>query len=182
MGKIRVHEFITADGVFEDPSFTVAYGFPDSVAQAVNEMTTSASAILLGRKTFEMFAPAWSMRTEADDPGAPFFNDTTKIVVSATMSDADAWQNSGVIGTYDAETIANLKQATDGDIYVSGSGQLVRALLTDGLVDELHLLVYPVILGHGARLFDGIDTIGLSLLRAQSHDNGVVHLVYGPAE
>ena len=181
MGKIRVHEFVSADGVFEDPSFTVAYGFPESIGAAIGEITVSAKVILLGRNTFEMFAPAWSTRTADDDPGAPFFNDTTKVVVSSTMSDADSWQNSGVIGAYDAETIRALKEGTVGDLYISGSGQLVRALLRDGLVDELHLFVYPVILGAGERLFHGMEQTSLQLLSSQPHENGVVHLVCGPA-
>ena len=99
-----------------------------------------------------MFAPAWSTRSVDDDPGVPFFNDTPKYVVSSSLTSADAWQNSTVLGGYDAQAISELKEQ-DGDVYISGSGTLVRALLADGLVDELHLLVYPVVLGAGARLF-----------------------------
>ena len=99
-------------------------------------------AILLGRNTYEMFAPVWSTRTAEDDPGAPFFNDTPKYVVSSTLQSAD-WKNSSVLGPYSASVIRELKDRVDGSIYVSGSGTLVRALLADGLVDELHLFVFP---------------------------------------
>ena len=99
-----------------------------------------------------MFEPAWSTRTVEDDPGAPFFNDTTKYVVSGTLTEA-TWRNSKIIGPYDPDAIRRLKDEVDGDLYVSGSGTLVRAMLADGLVDELHLFVYPLTRGSGPRLF-----------------------------
>ena len=99
-----------------------------------------------------MFEPAWSTRTVEDDPGAPFFNDTTKYVVSGTLTEA-TWRNSKIIGPYDPGAIRRLKDEVDGNIYVWGSGMLVRALLADGLVDELHLFVYPLTRGAGPRLF-----------------------------
>ncbi len=128
-----------------------------------------------------MFEPAWSTRTVEDDPGAPFFNDTTKYVVSGTLTDP-TWRNSQVVGPYDPEAIRRLKDEVDGDLYVSGSVTLVRALLDDGLVDELHLFVYPLTLGTGPRLLaEGAPPHKLSLAAAESYDNGVVHLAYGPA-
>ncbi|MDQ1741247.1 MAG: hypothetical protein QOE53_2899 [Pseudonocardiales bacterium] len=90
--------------------------------------------ILLGRTTYEMFEPGWSTRTVEDDPGAPFFNDTTKCVVSGTLAEA-TWRNSKIFGPYDPDAIRSLKDGVDGDLYVSGSGTLVRAMLADGLVD-----------------------------------------------
>jgi dihydrofolate reductase len=134
--------------------------------------------ILLGRTTYEMFEPAWSTRTVEDDPGAPFFNDTTKYVVSATLTNA-TWRNSKIIGAYDPDAIRSLKEEVDGDIYTSGSGTLVRAMLADGLVDELHLLVYPVSRGSGPRLFPDEAAPGkLSLATCKSYENGVVYLAY----
>jgi dihydrofolate reductase len=151
--------------------------------RAIGELTGSSSAILLGRSTYEMFAPAWSNRTAAEDPGAPFFNDTTKYVVSATLRSADAWQNAQVLGGYDAQAVRDLKERVDGGIYVSGSGRLVRALLSDGLVDELHLFVYPVVLGTGARLFpQDAPRTPLALAGHEAYENGVLHLTYGPAQ
>ncbi|MCK1798406.1 dihydrofolate reductase family protein [Streptomyces sp. XM4193] len=118
MGRIAVHEFVSLDGSFEDPSFTAAYGFTDGMAQALGALTGGSDAILLGRRTYEMFAPAWSTRTAADDPRAPFFNDTPKHVVSATRTAADEWQNSSVLGPYDADAVRALKARSTG-IYVS---------------------------------------------------------------
>ncbi|MGW3469363.1 dihydrofolate reductase family protein [Saccharopolyspora sp. NPDC000995] len=181
MGKIRVQEFVSLDGVFENPGWTAEYGFTDEMGESIGRLTESSSAILLGRTTYEMFAPAWSGRTAEDDPGAPFFNDSPKHVVSSTLTSADEWQNSTVFGAYDAQAIRKLKEETDG-IYISGSGTLVRALLADGLIDELHLLVYPVVLGSGAKLFpEGTQRILLALAAQESFQNGVVHLTYGPA-
>ena len=128
-----------------------------------------------------MFAPAWSTRTVEDDPGAPFFNDTMKYVVGAGTPTVE-WGPSTRLGAYDADAIRTLKDETDGVLYVSGSGTLVRALLADGLVDELHLFVYPLALGSGRRLWDaGAATTMLALVGHDVYDNGVVHLVYGPA-
>jgi len=181
VGMIKVHEFVSLDGVFENPSWTAEFGFPEALGQAIASFTSTSSAILLGRRTFEMFAPAWSARSVDDDPGVPFFNDTPKYVVSSTLTSADAWQNSTVLGGYDAQAIAALKEEA-GDVYISGSGTLVRALMADGLVDELHLLVYPVVLGTGARLFpEGSARTPLTLAASEAFDNGVLHLTYGPA-
>jgi dihydrofolate reductase len=115
-----------------------------------------------------------------DDPGAPFFNDTTKYVVSGTLTTA-TWRNSKIIGPYDPDAIRALKDEVDGDLYVSGSGTLVRAMLADGLVDELHLMVYPLTRGSGPRLFtDGAEPGKLSLAACESYANGVVYLGYRP--
>jgi dihydrofolate reductase len=180
MGTIGVHEFITLDGIIDTPSWTFGYGFDPKMGEAIAGLTDPAGAILLGRNTYEMFAPAWSTRTVEDDPGAPFFNDTPKYVVSSTLQSAD-WKNSSVLGPYSAGAIRDLKDRVDGKIYVSGSGTLVRAMLADGLVDELHLFVYPVALGSGQRLFADGATAKLALAGCEAYDNGVVHLAYAPA-
>lgn len=183
MGTISVHEFVSLDGVFESPAWTASYGFDPAMGETLGAITGGSKAILLGRKTFEMFAPAWSSRTVDDDEGAPFFNDTTKHVVSSTLSDPEPlWSNSRAAGAYDAEAIRALKDSVDGTIYVSGSGTLVRAMLADGLVDDLHLFVYPLALGSGMRLFpDGSAETRLALKDQAAYDNGVLHLNYGPA-
>jgi dihydrofolate reductase len=183
VGAIKVHEFTTVDGVVDVPMWTVDYGFPDDLSSSIGRLTASSTGILLGRTTYQMFAPAWSTRTVEDDPGAPFFNDTRKYVVSSTLADAEAdWSNSQVLGGYDAGRIAKLKEEVDGDLYVSGSATLVRALLADGLVDELHLYVYPVAVGEGLRLFrEGDPRLPLALVSAEALSNGVAHLTYGPA-
>src|SRR5581483_10893319 len=152
MGSIRVHEFISLDGVIDTPTWTFEYGFLPEMGEALGAVTGRASGILLGRTTYEMFEPAWSTRTVEDDAGAPFLNDTTKYVVSGTLT-STTWRNSHVLGPYDTEAIRRLKEEVDGDVFVSGSGTLVRAMLDDGLVDELHLFVYPLTRGVGPRLF-----------------------------
>jgi dihydrofolate reductase len=134
--------------------------------------------ILLGRTTYKMFEPAWSQRTLEDDPGAPFFNETTKYVVSATLTSTTC-QNSQILGPYKADTIRRLKDGTEGDLYVSGSATLVHALLADGLVDELHLFVYPLTRGTGPRLFvEDLEPNTLTLTASETYNNGVVYLNY----
>jgi dihydrofolate reductase len=180
MGAIHVHEFMSLDGVIDAPTWTFDYGFDPKMGEAILPITQRAQGILLGRTTYEMFEPAWSTRTVEDDPGAPFFNDTTKYVVSATLT-TPTWRNSQIIGPYDPEAIRTLKDDIAGDLYVSGSGTLVRALLADGLVDELHLFVYPLTRGEGPRLFPAEDAPGkLSLAATEAYENGVVYLAYRP--
>lgn len=181
MGRIAVHEFISLDGVFEDPSWTFEFGFDPAMGETLADLTGGATAILLGRSTFEMFAPAWRDRTAEDDPGAPFFNETTKHVVGE-QKPSEEWGPLQRLGAYDPARIQALKDDTEGTIYVSGSGRLVRGLLADGLVDELHLFVYPIALGAGQRLFaEGEGPTRLTLLDSDTYSNGVVHLSYGPA-
>ena len=180
MGAIQVHEFMSLDGVIDAPTWTFDYGFHPKMGEAIGAVSARSRGILLGRATYEMFEPAWSTRTVEDDPGAPFFNDTTKYVVSGTLTNA-TWRNSRIIGPYDPDTIRGLKDEVDGDLYVSGSGTLVRAMLADRLVDELHLFVYPLTRGAGPRLFPAEAAPGkLSLAACESYDNGVVYLAYRP--
>jgi dihydrofolate reductase len=175
-----VHEFMSLDGVIDTPTWTFDYGFDPRMGETLAAMTGRSKGILHGRTTYEMFEPAWSTRTVEDDPGAPFFNDTTKHVVSGTLTNA-TWRNSRIIGPYDPDTIRGLKDEVDGDLYVSGSGTLVRAMLADGLVDELHLFVYPLTRGPGPRLFpEEAAPRKLSLAACESYDNGVVYLAYRP--
>ena len=179
MGAIHVHEFMSLDGVVDAPTWTFEYGWDPRMEEVVGGVTGRCRGILLGRKTYEMFEPAWSTRTVEDDPGAPFFNDTTKYVVSGTLTEA-TWRKSEILGPYDPEAIRKLKEDV-GDVYVSGSITLVRALLADGLVDELHLLVYPLTLGGGPRLFpEDAESSKLALATAESYDNGVLYLNYRP--
>jgi dihydrofolate reductase len=182
MATIAVHEFISLDGVFESPGWTFDYGFDPQMGETLGAITGRAETILLGRTTFEMFAPAWRDRTAADDPGAPFFNETEKVVVGTDVP-VDEWPNSTSLGPYDPDAIRSLKRERAGVIYVSGSGRLVRALLAEGLVDELHLFVYPVALGEGERFWrEGEGPTRLALTGHDVYANGVVHLCYGPAE
>jgi len=178
MGKIAVHEFITLDGVIEEPRWSAGYPFDPKMGEAIGGIMGASEGLLLGRRTFEMFAPAWSGRTAEDDPGAPFMNESTKYVVSGTLEHAE-WKNSTILGPYSADVIRDLKARLDGDLYVSGSGMLVRAMLADGLVDELHLFVYPLTLGAGQRLF--ADPAKFALAGTEAYESGVLHLTYRPA-
>jgi dihydrofolate reductase len=180
VGEIHVHEFMSLDGVIDAPTWTFDYGFDPRMGDVLAAVTGRARGILLGRVTYEMFEPAWSARTAEEDPGAPFFNDTTKYVVSGTLTDP-TWRNSQVVGPYDADRIRALRAEVDGDLYLSGSITLVRALLADGLVDGLHLFVYPLTRGDGPRLFpDGAAPSSLSLEACDSYENGVVYVRYRP--
>ena len=178
MGNIHVHEFISLDGVIDQPTWTAEFGFDPRMGDAIGAFVGNCTGILLGRTTYEMFEPAWSTRTVEEDPGAPFFNDTTKYVVSGTLTEP-TWRNSQVVGPYDPATIRRLKEELEGDLYVSGSARLVRAMLADGLVDELDLFVYPLTLGSGQRLFpEGDPPLKFGLARSEVYENGVVHLAY----
>lgn len=181
MGEIHVHEFMTLDGVVDTPSWAMEFGFDPKMGEAIGALTARSEGILLGRVTYEMFAPAWSARTAEDDPGAPFFNETAKHVVSGTLTGPD-WSNTTVVGPYDAAALRSLKARVAGDLYVSGSVTLVRAMLADGLIDGLHLFVFPLALGGGLRLFE-IDgpRQTLALEQLDRYDNGVVYLDYRPA-
>jgi dihydrofolate reductase len=148
------------------------------MGEAIAEIMGSSKAILLGRRTYQEFAPSWSTRTAEEDPGAPFMNETPKYVVSASLQAAD-WSNSSILGPYSAGTIRDLKDRVDGNIYVSGSGTLVRALLADGLIDGLHLFIYPLVLGAGQRLFaDTGPAAKFTLAGSEAYSNGVMYLTY----
>src|SRR6266508_3145706 len=171
---------MSLDGVIDAPTWTFDYGFDPQMGEAIGAVTERCGGILLGRTTYEMFEPAWSTRTVEDDPGAPFFNDTTKYVVSSTLTTA-TWRNSESVGPYDPDAIRSLKEDVDGDLYVSGSGTLVRAMLADGLVDELDLFVYPLTRGAGPRLFPAdAAPRNMELARSESYENGVLYLAYRP--
>src|SRR5947209_12612476 len=157
MAKIIVTEFVSLDGVIEDPggaedfeyggwTFEIDRGEGDKFKL---DETMETDALLLGRKTYEGFAAAWPSR---EDEFADKFNNMPKYVVSSTL-DKPEWNNSTVLKGDLAEEVAKLKREQEGDIVVHGSAQLVQALIEHDLVDELRLMVYPVLLGTGKRLF-----------------------------
>jgi dihydrofolate reductase len=168
MRRIVVSEFVTLDGVMEDPGGAEAFdrgGWafqfergPDGDKFKLDEVL-EADALLLGRKTYEGFAKAWP--TVTDEVGfAEKMNSMPKYVVSSTLESAD-WNNSTVINGDVAEEVAKL----DGNILVAGSAQLVQTLMDHDLVDEYRLMIYPVLLGSGKRLFkDGVDTTALQIV------------------
>lgn len=189
MGKLVVTEFISIDGVFEDPGgaeayehggWTFEYDRGDIGNKFKLDELLEAEVQLLGRVTYEGFAQAWPSR---EGPFADKLNSDPKYVVSTTLKDP-TWQNTTVISEDVAENIARLKEETNGTILVAGSGTLVGTLLGAGLVDELRLMVFPTVLGRGKRLFpDGIDRLKLKLAESrQVGPDGVQVQVYQRAE
>jgi dihydrofolate reductase len=181
VGRIAAHEFMSIDGVIDAPTWTFDYGFDARMGDAIGAVLERCHAILLGRTTFEMFEQSWPQRTVEDEPGAPFFNDTTKCIVSSSFADP-AWRNSRVIGPYDADALRRLKTEVDGDIYTSGSATLVRAMLGDQLVDELHLFVFPLTRAAEPHLFtEKGQPRSFELEASDTYDDGVVYLSYRQA-
>ena len=186
MGRIVVTEFISLDGVVEDPggaedfrhggwSFEFERGAEGDKFKL--DEALEADALLLGRVTYEGFAAAWP---ERDGEFADKFNTMPKYVVSSTLSNPE-WTNSTVLDGDLAESVANVKQELDGDIVVHGSVQLVQALIENDLVDELRLMVFPVVLGSGKRLFgETSDKKRLRLTDSQTVGDGVSILVFQP--
>ncbi len=176
MRKVVVTEFISLDGVMEQPAWTFPY-WNDEIAKFKGEESSASDALLLGRVTYEGFAAAWP---ESQDEGADYFNSVRKYVVSRTLEEPLEWNNSTLIKDDIAQEITTLKQQDGKDIAVHGSATLVQTLMRHELVDRYRLLVYPVVVGKGKRLFEeGIPTT-LKLLGSQSFSSGVVALVYEP--
>jgi dihydrofolate reductase len=174
--KIVVTEFLSVDGVMEEPAWTFPY-WNGEIAKFKGEESSASDALLLGRVTYQGFAAAWP---ESKDEGADYFNSVRKYVVSNTLEEPLEWTNSTLIKANIVEEITNLKQQDGKDITVHGSATLVQALMQHDLVDRYRLLVYPVVLGKGKRLFkEGIPAT-LKLLGSQSFSSGVVALVYEP--
>jgi len=188
MGRIVVTEFVSLDGVMEDPGGSEhskhgAWTFKFNRGEEGNKFkldeTMNAEAQLLGRVTYEGFAQAWPERS--GDPFSAKFNSMPKYVVSQTLKTAD-WNNSTILKGNVVEEVRKLKQRLRGDILVSGSARLVQTLIANDLVDQLNLMVFPVILGSGKRLFgDTKDLKTLSLADSKSVGDGVLILVYRPA-
>jgi dihydrofolate reductase len=188
VGRIVVTEFVSLDGVMEDPggaesfrhggwSFEVSRG--DEGDKFKLDETLSSEALLLGRVTYEGFAAAWPSR---EGEFADKFNTMPKYVVSSSLEEPE-WNNSTVLKGDAAEEVAKLRQEQDGDIVVHGSARLVQTLLERDLVDELRLMVFPVVLGSGKRLFDGLsDKKRLRLVDSKVVGDGVAILIYEPAE
>jgi dihydrofolate reductase len=186
MRKIAAGLFISLDGVVEEPADWHFPYFNDEMGAAVSATMGAADTLLLGRKTYDSFAGAWPEREAAGEEDAEMakaLGDTRKIVVSRQQLEF-TWRNSELLKGDLVEAVAALKnEPGDGQIAMSGSVSLVRQLLAAGLLDELHLLVHPIAVRKGARLFDEGDTpIPLRLLSSETFTTGVLNLVYAPAE
>ena len=181
MRKVVVSEFVALDGVMEEPGWTFRFESEDRDAFKFNELA-AADALLLGRVTYEGFAAAWpGMEEETGEYGA-WMNGYPKYVVSTTLQEPLEWNNSTLVGEDPAGEVSRLKEQDGKDILVFGSGDLVNTLLEHDLVDEYRLMVFPVVVGRGKRLFgDRIDTKNLELVDTKTFSSGAVVLTYKPA-
>lgn len=189
MGKLVVSEFITLDGVIENPGgsedtphggWSFRHPAPEGQQFKFDELRAS-EVQLLGRVTYEGFAAAWPAMEESTGEFGQKMNAMPKFVVSSTLTEP-AWNNTTIISGNLAAAVAELKRRYDGDILVAGSASLVRSLAEHNLVDEYRLMVHPVLLGHGERLFpDGFPAADLQLAESRKVGPDVLLLVYRPA-
>src|SRR5215207_9373125 len=174
--------FISLDGVYESPFEWHFPYFNDEMGADVGGQAAESDTMLLGRQTYQEFASYWpSQGSEVEF--ADHMNNTPKVVVSSTLKSPLAWQNSTLIGGNVAEELTKLKQQPGKNISVVGSGTLVRSLLEQGLLDELHLLVHPIVVGKGKRLFDrDMAQVSLKLVESKALSTGVLALTYQRAD
>lgn len=193
MRRIVIATFVSLDGVMqapggpqEDPTGGFAFGgwtaplFDESIGGAMGEIFGRPFDLLLGRKTYDIFAAHWPFVTDPNDPIAGLFNQITKYVASRTKPKF-SWQNSQWLGEDTVATLKKLKSEDGPDLLVQGSSELNQALWKNNLVDEFSLLIFPVVLGKGKRLFgDGVVPSGLKLVKSQTYPTGVIVANYKP--
>jgi dihydrofolate reductase len=177
MGRVVVAEYVALDGVVEAPEKWVFPSWSDELANYTHAQLLASDALLLGRATYDIFAASWPSRT--GDEHADRMNAIPKYVVSSTLERAD-WNNSTVLRGGVEQAVAEVKQKHERDVLVWGSGTLARELLAKGLADEYHLMLFPVVLGGGKKLFDGAVESQLSLVDSRATDKGVLILTYVP--
>jgi dihydrofolate reductase len=181
MRKVIASDFVSLDGVMESPEQWHFPYFNDEMGEAIGAAMAQADAMLMGRVLYEEWAAYWPQQDPEENPVAAQMNGVRKYVVSTTLEEPLEWSNSTLIKGNVAEEIAELKQQPGKDITVSGSGALVRSLLKDGLLDELRLMVHPVVVGGGKRLFeDWGDRQALELVDSKTFSTGVLYLTYRP--
>lgn len=180
MRRIKSYFFISLDGVVESPDKWHFPYFDEEMGAAVGAGFAGADALLMGRVLYEEWAAYWP--EHADQPFGDVMNSIRKYVVSNTLQTTE-WQNAELVGGDVAQTLTDIKAGDGGDITVSGSATTVRWLLREGLLDELNLLVHPIVVGGGlARLFPPDEaTARVELLSAQTLNSGVLNLSYAPA-
>ena len=179
MGKIVSNFFISLDGVVESPDTWHFPYFNDEMGNAIGNGMETTDSLLMGRVLYEEWAGYWP--TSDDEPIASIFNNMPKYVVSRTLREA-TWNNTTIISGEVAGAIRNLKDSTEGDITMSGSATLVRWLLANGLLDRLNLMVHPIAVGKGQRLFEDTPTHRLQLVSQETFSTGVLNLGYAPAD
>jgi dihydrofolate reductase len=179
VGKIVSNFFISLDGVVESPDQWHFPYFNDEMGDAIGKGMEATEALLMGRVLYEEWAAYWP--TSTDEPIASIFNNMPKYVVSGTLREA-TWSNTTIISGDVAPAIRDLKDRTKGDITMSGSATLVRWLLANGLLDRLNLMVHPIAVGKGQRLFENTPTHPLQLVSQETFSTGVLNLGYAPAD
>jgi dihydrofolate reductase len=181
--RVIVSEFVSLDGVMEAPD---KWHFPywsDEMGQEIEAAMGQADAMLMGRVNYEEWAAFWPGQDPEENPMAARMNAIQKYVVSTTLQEPLGWQNSTLISENVADELAKLKQGEGGDIVISGSGALVRSLLRHGLLDELKLMIHPILVGSGKRLFEeGEQLTKLELVDSKTFSTGVLYLTYRPAQ
>jgi dihydrofolate reductase len=181
MRKIIAAEFMSLDGVIEGANQLTGQYFSDELQQALGAGMAGTDTLLMGRVTYQEFVPFWADKTGAEDPVAAHMS-KPKYVVSTTLAGTSEWPNSTLISRNVAEQLTRLKEQPGKNILVLGSASLVRWLLREGLADELDLYVFPIVVGHGKRLFDGDGSqVKLTLASCEAFSTGVLHLTYQPA-
>jgi dihydrofolate reductase len=181
MRKVIAAEFVSLDGVMESPDKWHFPYFDDEMGAEIGAAMGAADAMLMGRVTYQDWAAFWPSQNPGENEISVYMNSVQKYVVSTTLAEPLEWQNSTLIGENVAEEITGLKQQPGKDISISGSGALVRSLLHNALLDELRLMVHPIVVGSGKRLFDeGGEQKGLELVDSRTFDTGVVYLTYRP--
>jgi len=178
MRKVIAAEFVSLDGVMESPDKWHFPYFDDEMGAEIGAAMGAADAMLMGRVTYQDWAAFWPSQNPGENEISVYMNSVQKYVVSTTLKDAE-WKNTTLIdGNNAVDVLTTLKQQPGKDISIIGSGTLVRTLLRDGLLDELRLLVHPIVVGHGKRLFDGGDQIPLTLADSTTFSTGVLALTY----
>ena len=178
MGRIVSNFFISLDGVVESPDKWHFPYFDDAMGAIVGQGMSTTGAMLMGRQLYDEWSSFWPEQGP-EVPFSEYINTIPKYVVSTSLTDP-TWQNTSVVPG-DVEQLQKLKDSTEGDLGMSGSATTVRWLLANGLLDELALLVHPIAVGSGQRLFEDTPTYPMRLLHSETLDTGVLHVRYAPA-
>jgi dihydrofolate reductase len=182
MRKVVAAEFLSLDGVMEAPDRWHFPYFNDAMEQAIGEGFATSDAMLMGRVNYEEWAAYWPQQDPEENPVAALMNSRRKYVVSTTLEEPLEWNNSTLINGNVEEEVTRLKQQFGKDILVFGSGELANTLMQHGLIDEYRLMVFPIVVGSGKRLFeDDIETTVLELVDTKTFGSDVVVLSYRPA-